>query len=162
MADTLTMLYSALLVAAHETLNPFVSDWVFSGNKAAKDGLLRAYRDLNPRLKAQLAEEIRTLVHGKIVVYRSVRPGQPIDQMGGMSVTDKLSTRTGDVHSWEIDPDDIMLHYKQQDSWLSSRAYAHEQEIILRPDARPKYLGPVGPEARVARRWAGRSPLVGG
>lgn len=132
-----------LLDEVHESLNPYVSSWVFGGSRAAKIALLDAYKDLSDREKSLLLKEIRALMPSRMLVYRSVRPGQPLGRTGGISVSDDPATRTGDVHVFSITPEDVLLHYGQKSSWLSSNAYRHEREIILKPDARPKYIGPL-------------------
>ena len=147
--------YKYIVLDAHAELNPHVSDWVFSGNKAAKEALFRAYEGLDDNEKDALDHEVRGVMPSSLTVYRSVRPGQPLDR-GGSSVTDDLSTRTGEVHAWRITPADVLLHYGQKESWLASKAYGHEREIILKPNAKPKYLGPVEQRVASAARVASR------
>lgn len=114
------------------------------GNRAAKIALLDAYRNLSDREKYLLLKEICALMPSRLLVYRSVRPGQPLGRTGGVSVSDDPATRTGNVHVFSITPEDVLLHYGQKSSWLSSNAYRHERETILKPDAKPKYIGPLG------------------
>lgn len=139
------------LADAHEELNPYVSDWVFSGRGDAKTALIDAYNGLSNQQKSALAEEIRSVMPPTLTVYRSVRPTR--SSMGGVSVTDDVDTRSGDqIHAWEITPDDVILHHKQKDSWLGNKTYAHEREIILKPNATPRYIGEMTPASRVATR----------
>jgi hypothetical protein len=152
--------YKYIVLDAHAELNPHVSDWVFSGNKAAKKALFRAYEGLDDNEKDALDHEVRGVMPSSLTVYRSVRPGQPLDR-GGSSVTDDLSTRTGEVHAWRITPADVLLHYGQKESWLASKAYGHEREIILKPNAKPKYLGPVEQRVASAARVASRHMQAG-
>lgn len=127
---------------AHDKLNEHAGDWVFRGNAESKKKLIETYEALPQRQRDMLAIEVKRAMPGKVTVYRSMRPGQSLDAMGGMSVSDERKGRTGnEVHKWEISPDDVMLHYKQAASWLGSKQYAHEHEIILKPDAKPRYLG---------------------
>lgn len=144
-----TVMDTWFLRAAHEDLNPHVSAWVFGNDRHAKTALIATYKGLDARKRAALEAEVRTYVPAPVTVYRSVRPGQALDDMGGRSVSDLRKGRTGNVHAWEITADDVMLHYKQPESWLASKTYAHEHEIILRPDAQPRYLGPVAAEERL-------------
>ena len=134
-----------LLEEAHEQLNPMVSDWVFGGSAAAKKALLSEWEALPSPQKEAVAAQVRKLVPARLTVYRSVRHEGDLPLRGGASVTDDLKSRgrAYNTHAFEVAPNDIMLHYKMQESWLSSKAYAHEREIILRPDAKPRHLGPV-------------------
>jgi len=138
---------------AHERLNEHVSDWVFRNDGSAKKRLMAEWKKLPPKQRTALERQVKSVVPSSLMVYRSMRPGDDPSRMGGASVTDDPSTRTGDVHAFEITPKDVMLHYRMKGSWLSSKSYAHEREIILRPDASPKYVGPVG-RGKVAARIA--------
>lgn len=130
-----------LRMRAHSELNPHVSTWVFYNDPSAKRELMRVWAELPDAAREALANEVRELVPGKIVVYRTLREADSVDALGGSSVTDSRQSRgNGNVHAFEIRPDDILLHYGMSESWLSSKAYAHEREIILRPDARPVHL----------------------
>jgi hypothetical protein len=141
-------------VRAHETLNPFVGPWVFNNDGAAKRQLMSAYQELPERSKAALAFEVDQAMSGPTVVYRWLKEGDDPMKMGGASVTDDPTSLGygSNVHAFRVSPDDVMLHYKQEDSWLHSKRYGHERELILKPDARPQHLGQFDTETQRIQR----------
>ena len=132
-------------ITAHKALNPHVGPWVFHSDGSAKGKLMRAYSALSERQKAALAFEAALAMSGATVVYRWLQGGDKPSQMGGASVTDDPTAfgYSPNVHSFRVTPDDVMLHYKQEDSWLSTKRFGHEHEMILKPNARPQHLGQV-------------------
>jgi len=114
---------------------------VFSSDPRDKESLIDAYNGLSDRQKTVIATDVRETFRrvynaDKTTIFRSFR-GHEVD-MGGLSVTDERSTRVGtDVRAFEVSHSDVMLHYAQDESPLESRAFGHEREIILRPDANP-------------------------
>ena len=144
------------LPAAHRELNPFVGPWVFNNDGGAKRQLMAAYEGLPDRQKAALAFEVSQAMSGPTVVYRWLKEGDNPSKMGGASATDdpKALGYGSNTHAFKVSPDDVMLHYKQRDSWLSSKRYGHEHELILKPDARPQHLGQFDTESQQIRRAA--------
>ncbi len=129
--------------SAHEALNPDVSAWVFDNEGGAKTRLFNTYAELTDREKTALAADAEHAVkrhHGSeyITVYRSLRPGDDPKSMGGMSATTDLSTRgkATDVHAFRVHHSDILVHWGQPESWLNSKRFRHEREVILKPNAK--------------------------
>jgi DNA topoisomerase IB len=135
---------STLILAeeAHDELNPFVSDWVFRNDGKAKTKLFEHYRNLPKANKQALDAEMKYVVnklHGSdyVTVYRSMRPGD--NSLGGMSVSTDRTTRSGnDVRAFKVHHSDILLHWGQEESWLSSKTFKHEKELILKESAKPE------------------------
>lgn len=150
--------------AAHRALNPFVGPWVFHNDGGAKRKLMAAYLALNARRKAALESEVARAMSGPTIVYRWLREGDSPTKMGGASVTeDPAAFGFGaNVHAFKVTPKDVMLHYGQQDSWLSSKRYGHEKEMILKPDATPQHLGQFDTETQTISRTALKMPPVPG
>lgn len=128
-----------MIANAHEDLNPFVSDWVFRGDSEAKSQLLSAWHGLDHATKNALADDVERVVrehHGGeyVTVYRSMRPGDRDTDRAGMSASTDPKSRTGqDVQAFQVHHSQILLHWAQEASWLNSKTYRHEREVILKP-----------------------------
>lgn len=136
-------------------LNPGAASWVFHGDPRGKRALLAEYRKIKQETGrekwgsfAALSRWVRCHVehyHGKnrdIVVYRRMRPGDSPERMAGMSVSTEHPGYVA-ADAFAVKSSDFLLHHAVPDTALNSRAFGHEQEAILRPGARARYLGRV-------------------
>jgi hypothetical protein len=147
------------LEAAIEALYAPVMEWIHSPS-IGKAAIMRAWHNLSAAERAALdADVLRVTGPDVFVAWRY--KGLPTGKLGGSSLTTKepkyltpdnhgtlggiqtsreglRQAKPGYVHakyrSFLIHPSDVMVHWKQEELPLSSRAFGHEQEIILKPD----------------------------
>jgi len=138
---------SIWLDRALEKLWPPVQLWVHypdSEGKRAKAELLDAYDSLGPREKAAYDADVREAflrAHGsdRVIAYR--RRKARSEPMAGLSLSTLEPGARSDTYSVSLN--DVLVHWAQSEMPLSSRAYGHEKEIILRRDAEPVPVGEV-------------------
>ena len=127
---------------AFDVLGPLITDWVFYGRGQAKRELLKAYRDLPPKAQAawdaDVAQAFRRY-HGSdsVVMYRRVKSGK---LSGGDSLTTTKPRHGADVRAYKVRVKDVLAHHAQDEILLSSRAYGHEKEVILKEAAKPREI----------------------
>ncbi len=131
---------------ALDSLEPLLSDWVFSGNKQAKLDLLDAYDALSPKAKAAWDADVAAAfrrAHGgdTATMYRRMKNASVARGMGGVSLTTVFPKQGAEVHSFEVHVDDVLAHHAQEETPLASKAYGHEKEVILKRTAKVKPLG---------------------
>lgn len=114
-----------------------VIDWIHypSGGKAM---VFAAYAALDPKaLAAYDADVVAAFerAHGSdtVVAYRYRSAAR-----GGSSLTTKEPTYLdrSKYQAHIIHESDVLVHWAQERMPLSTKSFAHEQEIILRPDVR--------------------------
>ncbi|MFA5053089.1 MAG: hypothetical protein WC565_03460 [Parcubacteria group bacterium] len=138
---------SLWLDRALDKLWPPVQLWVHypdSEGKRAKAELLDAYDSLGPREKAAYDADVRQAflrAHDSdhVIAYRRVK--SQFEPVAGLSMSTLEPGARSDAYSVSVD--DVLVHWAQAEMPLSSRAYGHEKEIILRRDAEPVPVGEV-------------------
>jgi hypothetical protein len=132
---------SLALDALHEPL----AFWVHYNDPQAKRELLERYEALPARQQAALEQAVERVFPGPtLTVYRRTKPGDPPGK-GGMSVSTDRPTYMTAFETFELRPEDVLLHwavtYPNGDTTaLGSKGFGHEHEVILRPGARPRRL----------------------
>jgi hypothetical protein len=122
-----------------------VSEWVHKGNAASKNSLLAAWQALDSRSKQALAQDVSRAIKGahggsSFLAYRYLKGPVPRD-WGGYSLTTKKPPGSFDhVLTLRVEAKQVLLHWAQQDTPLSSKAFGHEKELILLPGATPKVV----------------------
>jgi hypothetical protein len=130
---------SLWLDMAMDDLEPYVASWVNYGASSDKRELLNAYTSLKDRKKKAIDTYLRTIIPEKLVLYRQMKSGR---DFSGASMTEDPSWLTGSAtYAFEVDRSDVMLHFKMENSWIGSKRYSHEKEVILKPGANPRKLG---------------------
>jgi len=134
---------------ALDTLYPALSDWVYRNDYGAKKDLFAAYNGLMASQKRALASEVSKAFkkhHGGSIgiLYRRMKPGQETSKVGGQSLSAKVDRSAARHAKFEVRDKDVLLHFGIPDTPLSSRAFGHEQEVILKPGASPKFIGWIG------------------
>lgn len=118
-----------------------LQDWIHRPS-AGKRALLDAYESLTAAEKEALARDVLRAMraaHGAedVVAWRRWK-GQP-KKLGLASLTtNRREVSYLDPSQYEefvVPASVIMLHWAQEGSPLGGRSFAHEQEIILLPDA---------------------------
>jgi DNA topoisomerase IB len=144
---------SIWLEAALDELHGPLSDWVHYGRSGSKRELFEAYDGLAPQAKMALAGAVRKAFGGssKAIMYRRLKSSGEASRMGGMSLTTALPGYV-EAEAFEVEADDVLVHHGVPGTPLSSKAFGHEKEVILKPTANPKSLGPV-PANRTAARY---------
>lgn len=134
------------LALALDALHEDLTFWVHYNDPEAKRRLLRRYEALPERQRAALERAVEAVFPGPtLVAYRRMKPGDRLDQMGGMSLsTDRPTHAT--FETFELRPEDVLLHWavtypNGETTALGSRAFGHEHEVILRAGARPRRIG---------------------
>jgi hypothetical protein len=133
---------SLALDALHEPL----AFWVHYNDPQAKRELLERYEALPARQRAALEQAVERVFPGPtLTAYRRTKPGDPPGK-GGMSVSTDRPTYMAAFETFELRPEDVLLHwavtYPNGDTTaLGSKGFGHEHEIILRPSARPRRVG---------------------
>lgn len=131
---------------ALDALHPALADWIYRNDATAKKELFAAYNGLTAGQKKALASEVSKAFrkhHGgsTATLYRRMKPGQDPSKIGGRSLSAKVD-RSGARHAkFEVRDTDVLLHFGVPDTALSSKAFGHEQEVILLPGASPKFVG---------------------
>lgn len=125
-----------LAAQVEDALYSHANNWVFYGDATAKQDLLAAWTQLSPAGKAWLDHEVAQVVqrhHGSnvVVAYRYEKSGQPTRTLSGTSLTTKQPQWKS--HAFRVPAGVILLHWGQPMFPLSSGAYGHEEEIILKP-----------------------------
>lgn len=127
-------------------------EWVTAPSPAAKLDLLRAWAELAPDQKSALAQDVRRAfltAHGteQTVAYRRLKPDDLDYLRGGMSLTTDRAQVANLLperyRAYLIRPADLLLHWAQ-DTYLGSRTWKHEREIILLPHAQPPRVAAQG------------------
>ena len=123
--------------SALDTLYPALAGWVFYGNGVDKQALLTAYRALKPYQRAAWDREVSQAFvrfHGgpETVMYRRMKPDD-LDGTDGISLTTEMPTTGQYVARYRVSVSDVLAHHAQNGTPLSSKAYGHELEVILRP-----------------------------
>lgn len=122
-----------------------IMEWIHSPSSGKAD-LFKAYAALKDREKTALDQDVHhafVSAHGgsSTTAYRyKDRPRH----MGGMSLTSaepKYLAREM-YTAFEVKASDVLAHWAQGDLPLGGRAFGHEKEMILKPDANPKRLDP--------------------
>lgn len=116
--------------------------WVHRPNEG-KSSIASAYGSLSDRHKEHLdahTKEVFEREHGSdtAVVYRYRDSGK----YGLASVSPVKPTwiPADQVTALRIKASDVLAHYAQEGSPLASKAFGHEKEIILKPDANPEVI----------------------
>lgn len=122
---------------AIDTMYPAVMDWIHHPSQASKRAIFDAYDSLSLKPKAAYDADVESAFrreHGATVtVYRY----KAREDMAGASVS-PVKPRDSTAHkAFEIRPSDVLVHYGQEEMPLGGKAFGHEKEIILRPNARP-------------------------
>lgn len=129
------------LEEALEELHEPLVGWVFYNSVSDKKELFERYHALSPVHKQALAQAVSAAMkHSRTVMYRRMKSGQSPGTMGGQSLS-LHNPRMGEVHAFEVEPSDILLHPGVPDTALTSKAFGHEREAILKLDAKPRHLG---------------------
>jgi hypothetical protein len=116
-------------------------EWVHYPNTSGKKSVFEAYESLRPQEQAAYDADVAQAfqrAHGSTAIaYRyKNRPSH----MGGMSLTTREPTylEPDKYSAYELHAADVLVHWGQSDMPLASKAFGHEREVILRPDANPK------------------------
>lgn len=125
---------------ALDKLHAPLNGWVFYGSAGDKKELMETYQTLRGQEKAALTKAVKRAMGQKATMYRRLKPGQKPSSMGGMSLHID-NPKMGTVHAFEVAASDVLLHPDVPGTPLASKAFGHEREAILKPDARPRYLG---------------------
>ena len=131
---------------ALDKLHPGLSDWVNRNDPSGKKAMFQAYSELSDEERHALSSVVKAAFskhHGgkKAVLYRRMKRGQDVKKMGGMSLSASIDQSGASHAKFSVDADDVLLHFGVPDTALSSRRFGHEKEIILKKNARPKFLG---------------------
>lgn len=115
---------------------PAVNLWVHYPNEG-KAAVFEAYASLKPKERAAYDADVREAflrAHGGATTVAYRYRNRP-DHMGGMSLT---SVKPHWDHTgYLVAVDDVLVHWAQEEMPLSSKAFGHERELILRPESNP-------------------------
>jgi len=122
-----------------------IMDWIHSPGRGKK-GVFDAYTQLTTQEKAALEADVARAfrsAHGgnEVIAYRyKDQPGS----MGGMSLTtEEPKYLSRDQYTaYKVHASDVLAHWGQDDLPLSGKAFGHEKELILKPNANPKIVKP--------------------
>jgi hypothetical protein len=151
---------------AREKMHAPVMEWIHRPGEG-KAALFAAHESLLPRERAQWDADIQHAFreahggHDSAVMYRM--KDNP-SHMGGMSLTTERPThlRPDQYHAFEVRPEHVLAHWNQNESPLGGKAFGHEREVILKPNAEPRALGdgswdeskhPRGPDGKFDADW---------
>ena len=137
-----TKFYAADREAALDKLHGPLVEWIHRPS-SGKQALLDAYASLTERQRAALAADVErafVVAHGRdrVTAYRYRSTGG----WGGASLSTVEPTwlRRGSYQAVEVTASDVMVHWAQPDLPLGGKAFGHERELILKPDARPQRI----------------------
>lgn len=132
----------ALEIACERLWGP-IMEWIHRPS-LGKEAILEAYARLSDRQRSALADDVACTFareHGaaSVVAYRyRERPRH----VGGLSLTTEepryLSRSL--YAAYLVHHADVLAHWGQECLPLGGRAFGHEREIILKPDADPRRL----------------------
>jgi hypothetical protein len=130
---------NAWLDSAISKLYPFVMEWIHSPS-VGKAALMKAWQDLSEREKKAIDRDVLEAVqrnHGADEFMAWRYKGLTAGKLGGTSLTTKEPTYLSrdKYRAYLVNADEVMVHWGQEDMPLSSQAFGHEQEIILKPNA---------------------------
>jgi hypothetical protein len=123
---------------AIEVLFPLVSDWVHYPHQG-KQELMDAWRGLTAQQKAALdADVLRAVLknHRSDVFFAWRRKGLPHGKLGGASLHTIEPPSSTQPEAFLIHASDVMIHWGQEELPLARKSFAHEKEIILKPDVK--------------------------
>ena len=125
---------------AIDKLAPAVSDWVHSPHEG-KQAIADAYASLTQQQKDALDEHTREVFdreHGgqETVMYRYKDSGRT--GLTSMSPVEPKYLSRDKYTAYRVKASDVLVHYGHDESPLATRAFGHEKEVILKPDAAPE------------------------
>lgn len=132
---------------ALDRLYPLLNMWIFYGGKSDKAALFEGYEALPAAQKLSWDQEVARAFEAfhhsdRAIMYRRVKPGGEIArEMRGASVTTEKPSHGETIAAFTVRSEDVLAHHAQNYTPLASRAFGHEFEVILKPDARPVFLG---------------------
>lgn len=149
---------------AHRAMAGAVSTWTHEPSKG-KQAIFDAHGKLDEIEQAALQFQVQDIVERDtggehVTAYRVLNEGDDPKKMGGASVSlDPRWKEKPNAQAFKVHYSDILLHHKQANIPGNKHrgselglGYGHEQEVILRPDAKPEHLGPAAapePEPKV-------------
>jgi len=132
------------LRTAVRELYPHVTMWVHypqTEGKASKQALFDAYAALPAKAKEAYDRDVyEAFVRAHGIDWAVAYRYRSFHRVGGASLTTKVPHT---VHvAYKVRPEHVLVHWAQEQMPLGAKAFGHEKEIILRPDAEPREVKP--------------------
>lgn len=118
------------------------SDWVYRSDRNAKQQMFSAFDSLPEQAQKAYMQEVissfRRLFGSEAILWRRMKSGQSSSNMGGRSLS--AQRVEGVSTAFRVRAKDVFMHYGMSDTPLSSKAFGHELEVILKPSASPTLI----------------------